>query len=645
MKKVMATISLLIGLFTWTNLYAQEAVTVECPTPGEIESYLGEAENASSVVIKGSIDKRDFDVINYTLYQVQEIDFSDATLVAYDEFGTIYADNEFPTGLGGMSSVEKVVLPRSITKISDQALVGLPALQSIVIPGERVPEATMLIEQNRLSAVTLHVHGSLLDQYRNASDKKAWGFTNIVAIEGTAASEPKPNATFALKNALNKELNIKLIASSGKVLADWGDGVLHELIVSDEVPNNLAEIKSFFFKPTVENPTIKLYAEGLQAIGFARFYLSASSPIMESVDLSNAPDLEVLLIDNVKLQTLDLKANGKLKVLHAFGNLELSSLDIAHLTDLEELLIQYTGIGQIDLSNTPRLRLLNMERTKIKELDLSSCQQVQTLFASNSELESVDITGCAALYDFRIGEAPLKSLKMGGNTAMNNFQVFSCPLQEIDFKAMPNVEKLFFDNTLLEKADLRELHKLVNLGANECRLKTLKVSSQAQLKKFFIYGNQLDACALDSLYHGLAQTQAPAYIVVSVDKVSNPGFATSKTIIAKRKGYILFDDASRTEQEGDGSGCNNDLATERIVRDNSDKKFVVHPTQVEEKVHLSGEGDIVRVSLIDLTGRTLLQCHPAANGTVMLKGIGGGNYILLIETSDGTAETHWIEKK
>lgn len=646
MKKTITIISFLMSLFAWNSLRAQSPVTVECPNPGEIESYLSEAESAESVIIKGKINKIDLDVINYSLSQAEEIDFSEATLVGVDDFGDTYADNEFPTGLGGMFLLKKITLPRSTTKIRHQALVGLTALKTIVIPGEKMPEATMIIEQANLSSVTLYVHGSLLKQYRNATDKKAWGFTNILPIEGTGTPEPQPNATFTLKNALNKELNIKLISGTGKVQADWGDGVLHELVVSDEVPSNLAEIKATFFKPTVDNPTIKLYSEDLKAIAFSRFYLSTTSPTMEAVDLSNAPELEVLIVDNVKLQALDLKENKKLKVLHAFGNLELTSLDVAHLTNLKELMVQFTGIQSLNLSQASELRFMNMERSKIKNLDLKACGKLQTLFASNSELESIDITGCSQLFDFRIGETPLKSLQMGNNTAMNNFQVFSCPLKEIDFNAMPNVEKLFFDNTLVEKADLSNLHKLVDLGANQCQLKTLKVSNQVQLNKFFIYGNQLDACALDTLYDGLAQALHPIYILVSVtDEVSNPGFATSKTFIAKNKGYILFDDASRTEKSGDGTGCNNNLSIESISTTSSHKNFVVYPTQTDDKIYISGADSVARISLIDLQGKTLLQKSTQNLQEISLKEIETGQYILLIETPNGQAETHWVEKR
>lgn len=648
MKKI-GTIIALFMLVATTMLSAQTPVIIDVSEPGTSENSLYDAESATAVKITGKIDARDFEFMNYALLAVKELDLSEASIVAYFDGEYSYADNEFPEKLSGMRSLQKVILPASTTKIKNQALVMCPELASIVIPGTVIPSAEMIVEADKLSKVTLYVHGSILKDYKNATNKKAWGFANIVAIEGTGTGEPEPTptATFTLTQAKGKALNIKLIASSGKLQADWGDGKLHDIVVSDEIPTNLADVKATLFTPTVDNPTIKLYGEGLQMVNFARFYLSEQSPTLQAVDLQNAPELEVLILDNANLSAINLEHNPKIKLLHVFGNFGLKNLDISHNPLIEELYVQYTSIGSLNLGAAQKLRTLNMERTQIKTLDASACPNLESLFASSSQVAEINIANCNKLYDFRVGETPLKTLKMGNNTAMNNFQVYSCPLPTIDFEAIPNVQKLFFDHTLVQKADLSKLDKVTAIGANECQLKVLKVSPKAMLDKFFIYGNQLDACALDSLYDALPASTTKRFIVVSAgDALSNPGIATSKTFIAQKKGYTLWDDTTQQERTGDGTGCKNDLSIENITTTSALKQFAVYPTASDDKIYISGPESVVRATLIDLSGKS---CAQFASSTslqeISIKDVAKGEYILLVETQKGTAETHWIYKK
>ena len=93
-------------------------------------------------------------------------------------------------------------------------------------------------------------------------------------------------------------------------------------------------------------------------------WLSCESQKITAIDVSNAPDLELLRCDNNELQTINVSKNTKLKYLGVSNNM-LNSIDLSQNTELESLWI---------------------EKNRLTRLDVSNCTQMFTIFCSSNQL-------------------------------------------------------------------------------------------------------------------------------------------------------------------------------------------------------------------------------------------------------------------
>ncbi len=83
-------------------------------------------------------------------------------------------------------------------------------------------------------------------------------------------------------------------------------------------------------------------------------WLSCQSQKITAIDVSNAPDLELLRCDNNELQTINVSKNTKLKYLGVSNNM-LNSIDLSQNTELESLWIEKNRLTRLDVSNCTQM--------------------------------------------------------------------------------------------------------------------------------------------------------------------------------------------------------------------------------------------------------------------------------------------------
>lgn len=106
---------------------------------------------------------------------------------------------------------------------------------------------------------------------------------------------------------------------------------------------------------------------------------------LDSIDLSALVNLETLLVENNRLSSIDLSQNTGLKVLNCSDN-PLLSLDLASLTALENLICDNTEIKEIDLSSNINLKDISIDGSDLESLDLSKNSVLSKLSISNTTL-------------------------------------------------------------------------------------------------------------------------------------------------------------------------------------------------------------------------------------------------------------------
>ena len=141
MKKLLLTLSLLIGVFT--NAFSQAtSLTVDCQTPGWLSSYLDPtvATNITDLKVLGSLNKEDFKVIgklmkNYKLNG--KLDLSEITIVGSK--GNYFSGDMF--GVTGCR-LSYLSLPYSLTDMEKVLSFGF--VETLEVGGDKLPNFYIL---------------------------------------------------------------------------------------------------------------------------------------------------------------------------------------------------------------------------------------------------------------------------------------------------------------------------------------------------------------------------------------------------------------------------------------------------------------------------------------------------------------------
>lgn len=455
--------------------------------------------------------------------------------------------------------------------------------------------------------------------------------TLCVSTPHLLAQEDNLLLSIQIQSAQNARQVLRLAGVSNKLWIDFGDGSgKQQFAVPDEVPEDLNQLKEIPFTVRQANPTIKVYGAGIRAFGFFR-----TGSILD-LQLVKTDDLQVLALDNTHLASLNLNGCPNLEVLQCFGNFELTALDLSHCPKLKELQIQYTGLKSIDLTPCKELEVFLAFKSLLEEVHLGSHPKLWYFKADEAHIRSLDLSGCPALQLLHMNTNNLSSLTLRGNVSLSDMQLGeNKQLARADWSEAPALRSLYLDQTAVAQLDLRALHQLEILQAQQSQLEMVKVSDQAHFSKMMLWGNKLSACALDTLYATLAPLPAgdqdTIYLRATAD-FTNPGLETSRTEIAKNKGYLLLDIMSLEELVGDATGC---------PGSNVGMEYIPHVTEQcliaideQRRYRINAALGVSSISIYDAQGLLLLE-QLASTTELDLSRLPAGQYIVLATALTG----------
>ena len=154
----------LLVLLLIATLSGQTATVTVMSTAGKLSEMLTD-HNVTDLVIRGTLDARDFKFISDELNNLQKLNLIDATIQAYKSSvddglylgGYDYASNTLPyCALTGMITLQKLYLPNNLVAIDYGALAGCSALKTIYFPStlEKIGDDAFN-SCNTLSGVTI----------------------------------------------------------------------------------------------------------------------------------------------------------------------------------------------------------------------------------------------------------------------------------------------------------------------------------------------------------------------------------------------------------------------------------------------------------------------------------------------------------
>lgn len=257
------------------------------------------------------------------------------------------------------------------------------------------------------------------------------------------------------------------------------------------------------------------------------FGFSNQNVDLESINLSQAPNLIWLWLTQTSLQSIDLSQNSKLEVLGCSSS-EITSLDISQNKLLEKVeVVNNKSLTSLDVSQNTKLKRLACHRNKLTTLTLGQQQQLTYLACSFNALTSLDVRNAPMLDTLYVGLNELASLDVSRNTKL---KVLDCPKNKLTTLTLgeePQLKYLVCSSNALTSLDITKAKKLDTLylaknqltelelpfdsqlkvvDCSENKLNTLKVQKQSYLTYLSCHTNQLrgtdtsNAPALEKLY-------------------------------------------------------------------------------------------------------------------------------------------------
>lgn len=204
--------------------------------------------------------------------------------------------------------------------------------------------------------------------------------------------------------------------------------------------------------------------------------LKTVSCLTAELILADAPGVVELKCSGGKLETLDVGACTRLRVLDCGLNENLETLNLTGAAALEQIDCSSTKITSLDFDGLKNLIRLDCSHTYVMSLNLSEQKNLEELIADETYLKSLDLSGLARLKKVRAcSRESMDSLTLSGNAALASL---TC-----DY---------------VKSLDLTPAPYLVEV---ECRPSELKVVGLSRLKVLRCQGNikVLDLTGLTAL--------------------------------------------------------------------------------------------------------------------------------------------------
>ncbi len=216
---------------------------------------------------------------------------------------------------------------------------------------------------------------------------------------------------------------------------------------------------------------------------------SEGNPI-ESIDVSENINIEILTFINSELGSLDLTANTKLKNV-AVGNSPLATINVTSNTMMTHVVIWNTILSSIDLSANTAMTNLSISDSPLSTIDLSTNVALERLSFDNTQLTSLNISNNTLLTDLELDTNPITSLDLTTNTALTSLSIENNQLTSLDISNNTLLTDLECSNSQLTNLDLSANTELVELYCNNNALTSLDLSTNTLLEELEANNNQL----------------------------------------------------------------------------------------------------------------------------------------------------------
>lgn len=201
-------------------------------------------------------------------------------------------------------------------------------------------------------------------------------------------------------------------------------------------------------------------------------YLGISYNLLSIFDLSEYSNLETLICNHNRFETLDLRNNTHLKELHAFYQ-GLTTLALDANPDFEVLDVSGTMLTALDISVNKKLRDVNVSMTQISDLVINKCPDLEKLQISKCAFEDIDFSENKKLTYLDCSHNKIVNLDVAHNVALEYLDCTSNGIKTLDVSPLTNLATLICSNNKLTEINTASNTLLGYLNCSSNNLKDL----------------------------------------------------------------------------------------------------------------------------------------------------------------------------
>ena len=254
------------------------------------------------------------------------------------------------------------------------------------------------------------------------------------------------------------------------------------------------------------NGVVKIYADDPSLID----YFECVGGYVETVDLSQCPNIQILNLEHNALKTLDLSALNKLAAVYLSDNPFTANTPLTitgnrpTLQILEVSMIDYID-PEFDIVNFPNLLTFDAYACRtLKKLTPSACPKLMRLALDLTQVAELDVTQNPELLILNIEDTRITSIDLTNNTKLEQLYAshFSgtvnndIKLNELDITNCPNLIRLTASNNNLHEIDLTKTPYLQYVLLQNNHLSSIDISNNQYFTTFKISGNDMSFATL-----------------------------------------------------------------------------------------------------------------------------------------------------
>lgn len=489
----------LIGAMTGT-LSAQSNQTIVNNKAGSLSSKLTDLEGVTDLTIEGVMDATDLAAIAKALPDLLRLDLEKVTfkeyIDPYDSYSGSSSADCFPIGLNGkMTSLQELILPSSITKITDGTLFGLKALTKLTCPTTVVPTVEgwgdELTSDEIYAQCTLYVQEELVEAFKQSKSSTWKSFHAILPI-------PKDfEADLSMTVTTSAAFSISVGAEGDAVTVHYPDGFQETKVGADGA-------LTLAFSHTMDQSKVADEKRILISAPKAIRLTTQGTGLTACTFMRELPLQELTLRFESELTALDLSQLSSLTLINLGGCSKLTSLTLPTTApQLKSLQLPNTAVGTLTLTAYPALEELDLASVGLSQVTLTGLTLLRTLDLSDNKLTSIDLTGLTAISTLRVGNNQLTEITLP-STTFDELNVEHNHLSSLDLSQVTKIGALYCNdnNFTLDKLPVKGSVISAYIYAPQAK---------HQLPQTIAQGEVLDLSAIASLQGVLAQPAASTF--------------------------------------------------------------------------------------------------------------------------------------